>query len=735
MGDKLFIFDIDSALDKLEDDLINNEVKSKFNSHPSSEQQKVENEVSVKVNDESISASVENNGNESSANESLSEVLLDSKYALHKRLQRKNSHNIQYCVADSTRTQSKVVLSSQNNTIENEDDDSQQTHTEARSDFVENGQTVSVDDKITSSAMEMNSSISDSSSDGESSSGECESSDEDIKDDEIKRPDQIPMISEESTSKYRDINLASNDDSSRQLLNSDETNLIEVEDDDDDDDEVEEEDLNVTTDLTLTKTVEPTEYDPEPECNQLEEKPIEQAIPVVEVEKADERIQEDPVKIVYEKIIEERFDIKEISHNFESTMDDISDAELESLEQELDDLIAAAAENSERISDENELKSIEESIEKTVEVSSLNLSEKKIEAPLECLEAVKEVPMEIGSETQKVPEEIVEEATSSIVEIEQPESISEAQEAIEPVQESLATSNIDQDAEAAISTSSTDESASIQHLPSQSIEDFSVNESVSTGSLTSQPLLGHVPPHWVPDSSSQQCMQCDQKFTLIKRRHHCRACGLLLCASCCNFKHYLHYSQSDGRVCERCCEILKAQLLNNQQEVTQPTPTNPSSYCSTIPVQQQVNVNQEPPTVMVPKTGVLKRTPRNSTERKSVMFSDGIRPGTDLDDTLNPAPLAAAAATSTAPIRLVAPENPKLNFPKMNEKNNSYIQEAANELPPIFVKDCEFKYVDNNVSLLQRLRQEELKFAINKNFYVIVKIVTCKSLFTSRALI
>ena len=129
----------------------------------------------------------------------------------------------QYCVADSTRTQSKVVLSSQNNTVENEDDDSQ-THTEARSDLAENGQTVSVDDKITSSAMEMNSSTTSDSS----SSSECESSDEDIKDDEIKRPDQVPMISEESTSKYRDINLASNDDSSRQLLNSDENEVEEL---------------------------------------------------------------------------------------------------------------------------------------------------------------------------------------------------------------------------------------------------------------------------------------------------------------------------------------------------------------------------------------------------------------------------------------------------------------------------------------------------------------------------
>ena len=85
MGDKLFIFDIDSALDKLEDDLINNEVKPKVN-YSESQQQKVENDGN---NDESISASEENNGNESSANESLSDVLLDSKYALHKRIQRK----------------------------------------------------------------------------------------------------------------------------------------------------------------------------------------------------------------------------------------------------------------------------------------------------------------------------------------------------------------------------------------------------------------------------------------------------------------------------------------------------------------------------------------------------------------------------------------------------------------------------------------------------------------------
>lgn len=525
-----------------------------------------------------------------------------------------------------------------------------------------------------------------------SSDSEIESED---KIDEVRTSDHVPMISEESTSKYRDVTL---DNSSKLLINSDESNLNEEE---------------VTTDLTLTKTVEPTEYDPEsnqpnePLENKADEEVIEKQV-VIE-EKPD-----DPIKVVHE-ILEEKFDIKEISHNFESTMDDISDAELESLEQELDDLIAAAAEAVNSEEEEIVVKSVEESIEKTVGDVVEEIQSEKI------VEEVSEAPLELPI----VAEEIITDEQPSVIENEQAESISEAIEAEEPQQSTIIDNieepiaQIDPDAEAALSTSSTDESASIQNLPSQSNDDFSINESVSTGSLTSQPLLGHVPPHWIPDSSSQACMQCDQKFTLVRRRHHCRACGLLLCSSCCSVKYFLHYLQSDGRICERCHVILKMQAENLQQEPSHPSPTNPSSYCSTIPVQQQVIADVQPPTVLVP-SGVLKRSgPRTAAERKSVMFSDGIRPGTDLDDTIG-------APSSTTSTPRVTPEKPKLNFPKINEKNNSYIPEAANELPPILVKDCEFKYVDNNLTLFHRLRQEELKFAINKNFFVITKIVTCE---------
>lgn len=37
--------------------------------------------------------------------------------------------------------------------------------------------------------------------------------------------------------------------------------------------------------------------------------------------------------------------------------------------------------------------------------------------------------------------------------------------------------------------------------------------------------LGRVPPIWVPDAVATHCMNCGLKFSVIKRRHHCRACG------------------------------------------------------------------------------------------------------------------------------------------------------------------------------------------------------------------
>jgi len=40
-------------------------------------------------------------------------------------------------------------------------------------------------------------------------------------------------------------------------------------------------------------------------------------------------------------------------------------------------------------------------------------------------------------------------------------------------------------------------------------------------------------PPWCPDASSPTCLVCSSNFSLTTRRHHCRACGTLLCSKCC----------------------------------------------------------------------------------------------------------------------------------------------------------------------------------------------------------
>jgi len=39
--------------------------------------------------------------------------------------------------------------------------------------------------------------------------------------------------------------------------------------------------------------------------------------------------------------------------------------------------------------------------------------------------------------------------------------------------------------------------------------------------------LGRRAPTWVRDQETSMCMRCTDTFTMFRRRHHCRACGLV----------------------------------------------------------------------------------------------------------------------------------------------------------------------------------------------------------------
>ncbi|VEN47225.1 unnamed protein product [Callosobruchus maculatus] len=279
--------------------------------------------------------------------------------------------------------------------------------------------------------------------------------------------------------------------------------------------------------------------------------------------------------------------------------------------------------------------------------------------------------------------------------------------------------------------------------------------------------LGKEAPLWVPDSDALACLHCDMKFTVLKRRHHCRACGLVLCSKCCHLRFRLEYLDGEGRVCNKCHDILNMRdqaggggagggegaaaaapgspaggssgsggSPESSGDSRRPNPNNPLEYCSTVSPLQQAALaarcsgrarEQPPPAVMVP-IGVLKRKGSNKGKsNKSVMFCDGIRPGSDLtnldnDFNYNNTKTKKLEKNSTSACA------GKINrhLPIIDSQTNTFIPSSENNLPPT-VTFCktEITYTEcsNSPALVETLKKEELIFAIHINLYVHLKLI------------
>ncbi|XP_059545568.1 zinc finger FYVE domain-containing protein 9 isoform X6 [Myotis daubentonii] len=267
--------------------------------------------------------------------------------------------------------------------------------------------------------------------------------------------------------------------------------------------------------------------------------------------------------------------------------------------------------------------------------------------------------------------------------------------------------------------------------------------------------LGEVAPVWVPDSQAPNCMKCEARFTFTKRRHHCRACGKVFCASCCSLKCKLLYmDRKEARVCVICHSVLmNAQAWENMMSASSqsPNPNNPAEYCSTIPPLQQAQasgaLSSPPPTVMVP-VGVLKHPgaevaqPR---EQRRVWFADGILPNGEVADaaklTMNGTSSAGTLAVSHDPVKPVTtsplPAETDISLFSGNiTQVGSPVGSAMNlipedGLPPILIStgvkgDYAVEEKPSQISVMQQLEDggpDPLVFVLNANLLSMVKIV------------
>ncbi|XP_051580537.1 FYVE, RhoGEF and PH domain-containing protein 4-like isoform X2 [Myxocyprinus asiaticus] len=80
--------------------------------------------------------------------------------------------------------------------------------------------------------------------------------------------------------------------------------------------------------------------------------------------------------------------------------------------------------------------------------------------------------------------------------------------------------------------------------------------------------LGKRAPRWIRDNEVTMCMKCREPFNAItRRRHHCRACGYVVCWKCSDYKATLEYEGNKmNKVCKDCYSILTGNIDGEERE-------------------------------------------------------------------------------------------------------------------------------------------------------------------------
>uniref|UniRef100_A0A8D1IJK1 FYVE, RhoGEF and PH domain containing 2 n=1 Tax=Sus scrofa TaxID=9823 RepID=A0A8D1IJK1_PIG len=80
--------------------------------------------------------------------------------------------------------------------------------------------------------------------------------------------------------------------------------------------------------------------------------------------------------------------------------------------------------------------------------------------------------------------------------------------------------------------------------------------------------LGLRAPQWIRDKMVTMCMRCQEPFNaLTRRRHHCRACGYVVCGRCSDYRAELKYDDNrPNRVCFDCYTFLTGNVIPEDKE-------------------------------------------------------------------------------------------------------------------------------------------------------------------------
>lgn len=75
-------------------------------------------------------------------------------------------------------------------------------------------------------------------------------------------------------------------------------------------------------------------------------------------------------------------------------------------------------------------------------------------------------------------------------------------------------------------------------------------------------------PLWIQDADSTCCFRCRSEFSILNRRHHCRACGQIFCNTCSSKQSPIPKFgiEKEVRVCDACFDKLKSSPTGSSSE-------------------------------------------------------------------------------------------------------------------------------------------------------------------------
>ena len=164
---------------------------------------------------------------------------------------------------------------------------------------------------------------------------------------------------------------------------------------------------------------------------------------------------------------------------------------------------------------------------------------------------------------------------------------------------------------------------------------------------------------WASDESSDHCKKCRQRFRfLFRRRHHCRRCGGLFCASCSSGTTVLkELGNTQVRVCQSCEErvagsAFKQLKLAGEDNVaalhrSSPPPALESLRRSSSLYQQTISAPSTSFNSSVPSLSITSSTSPHQRSLPTFMVWDAVQARSRVMTSVDSRPNTPVAATGT----------------------------------------------------------------------------------------